>query len=145
MVRDSWRALLATAIIPAIVLLFLVFISPESPRFLIQKNEYDEAYKSLLELRGTEIQAARDLYNIHAQLQAEAIKIWDPNGVEWSDKMYIYQRWISKGNFFTRMGQLFTTPRTRRACIVASIVMLSQQLCGVSDSNQKSRPIGSLD
>ncbi|KAJ5380381.1 Major facilitator superfamily domain general substrate transporter [Penicillium cataractarum] len=134
LVRDSWRVLLATAIIPAIVLLFLVFICPESPRYLIQKNRYAKAYKSLLELRGTQIQAARDLYNIHAQLQAEAINVWRPEEAQWSDehKLYVYQRWISQGNFFKRMGHLFTKSRTRRACIVASIVMLSQQLCGMN-------------
>lgn len=134
LVRDSWRVLLATAIIPAIVLQFLVFICPESPRFLIQKHKYAEAYRSLLGLRGTEIQAARDLYSIHAQLQAEATKVWNPSEELWSDvdKRYIYQRWIRKGNFFKRMGYLFTNPRTRRACTVALIVMLSQQLCGVS-------------
>ncbi|KAJ5397631.1 Major facilitator superfamily domain general substrate transporter [Penicillium cosmopolitanum] len=135
LVRGDWRILLATAIIPAIVLLFLVFICPESPRFLIQKHRYVEAYKSLLELRGTEIQAARDLYNIHSQLQVEATKIWkSPNERLWSEQenRYIYQRWISKRNFFSRMWYLFTDPRSRRACMVALIVMLSQQLCGMN-------------
>lgn len=138
LVRDNWRVLLATATIPAIVLLFLVFLCPESPRFLIQKHRYEEAYQSLLELRGTEIQAARDLYNIHAQLQVEATRVWPSEG-QWSDggKRYIYQRWISKSNFFRRMGYLFKTPRTRRACMVALIVMLSQQLCGVSYPTSK--------
>jgi hypothetical protein len=133
---DSWRVLLATAIIPAIVLLFLVFMCPESPRFLIQRNRYPEAYKSLLELRGTPIQAARDLYYIHAQLQTEAVTVWDRHGGNswWSEgeQIYAYQKWINKGNFFKRMMYLATDKRTRRACTVASIVMASQQLCGVS-------------
>lgn len=133
---DSWRVLLATAIIPAIVLLFLVFMCPESPRFLIQRNRYADAYKSLLELRGTPIQAARDLYYIHAQLQTEAITIWNPHAEKswWSDreKIYAYQSWINRGSFFRRMMCLATNPRTRRACTVALIVMVSQQLCGVS-------------
>lgn len=133
---DSWRVLLATAIIPAIVLLFLVFMCPESPRFLIQRNRYADAYKSLLELRGTPIQAARDLYYIHAQLQTEAIKIWNPHEEKswWSEReqIYAYQSWINRGNFFKRMMCLATNPRTRRACTVALIVMASQQLCGVS-------------
>ena len=136
LVRSSWRVLLATATIPAIVLLFLVFICPESPRFLIQKHEYVKAYKSLLELRGTEIQAARDLYNIHAQLQVEATKVSNPSGGQWSERTrsYVYQEWISGRSFFGRMGYLFTSPRSRRALLVASLVMLSQQLCGVSSS-----------
>ncbi|KAJ5568307.1 Major facilitator superfamily domain general substrate transporter, partial [Penicillium hetheringtonii] len=134
LVRSSWRVLLATATIPAIVLLFLVFICPESPRFLIQKHEYVKAYKSLLELRGTEIQAARDLYNIHAQLQVEATKVSNPSGGQWSERTrsYVYQEWISGRSFFGRMGYLFTSPRSRRALLVASLVMLSQQLCGIN-------------
>jgi hypothetical protein len=133
---DSWRVLLATAIIPAIVLLFLVWMCPESPRFQIQRNLYVDAYKSLLELRGTPIQAARDLYYIHAQLQVEAITVWNPHqGQSWwseQDHLYVYQKWIKKGNFFKRMTHLATNPRTRRASVVAFIVMASQQLCGVS-------------
>ncbi|KAJ5472387.1 hypothetical protein N7530_006388 [Penicillium desertorum] len=135
-VMDSWRVLLATAIIPAIVLLFLVFMCPESPRFLIQRNRYPEAYKSLLELRGTPIQAARDLYYIHAQLQTEAVTVWDRHeGNSWwseGEQIYAYQKWINKGNFFKRMMYLATDKRTRRACTVASIVMASQQLCGIN-------------
>ncbi|KAJ5372063.1 Major facilitator superfamily domain general substrate transporter [Penicillium concentricum] len=136
MVMENWRALLATAIIPAIVLLFLVFICPESPRYLIQRNRYADAYKSLLELRGTPIQAARDLYYIHAQLQTEAITVWNPQeGQSWwseLEQLYAYQKWIKRGNFFKRMMYLATNPRTRRACTVASIVMISQQLCGIN-------------
>ncbi|OQE34532.1 hypothetical protein PENCOP_c017G08193 [Penicillium coprophilum] len=136
LVKGSWRVLLATAIIPAIVLLFLVFICPESPRFLIQRNRYVDAYKSLLELRGTPIQAARDLYYIHAQLQAEAVTIWNPHeGNSWwsePEHLYAYQKWIKRGNFFKRMMYLATNPRTRRACMVALIVMASQQLCGIN-------------
>lgn len=132
---DSWRVLLATAIIPAIVLLFLVFMCPESPRFLIQRNQYADAYRSLLELRGTPIQAARDLYYIHAQLQTEATNMRNSHEetLWWSERerIYAYQSWISKVNFFERMMYLATNPRTRRACTAALIVMASQQLCGV--------------
>ncbi|KAK4869346.1 hypothetical protein LT330_006346 [Penicillium expansum] len=135
-VMDSWRVLLATAIIPAIVLLFLVFMCPESPRFLIQRNRYADAYKSLLELRGTSIQAARDLYYIHAQLQTEAVIVWNPDeGQSWwleREEIYAYQNWIKRSNFFKRMKYLATNSRTRRACTAALIVMLSQQLCGIN-------------
>ncbi|KAJ5680306.1 hypothetical protein N7536_011445 [Penicillium majusculum] len=133
---DSWRVLLATAIIPAIVLLFLVFMCPESPRFLIQRNQYADAYRSLLELRGTPIQAARDLYYIHAQLQTEATNMRNSHEetLWWSERerIYAYQSWINKVNFFERMMYLATNPRTRRACTAALIVMASQQLCGIN-------------
>ncbi|KAJ5886290.1 Major facilitator superfamily domain general substrate transporter [Penicillium subrubescens] len=132
LVRDSWRALLATAIIPAIVLLFLVFVCPESPRFLIRRGRYPEAYISLRRLRGTDIQAARDLFCIHAQLQAETTAVWNSNKRKpWHDGQ-IYQEWIMKTHFFKRMWYLFQNPRTRRACMAAFIVMASQQLCAIN-------------
>ena len=39
-----------------------VFFCPESPRWLMGKGRYDKAYESLLRLRHTPLQAARDLY-----------------------------------------------------------------------------------
>lgn len=43
----------------------------ESPRFLIKKGKFRQAYKSLLYLNETPLQAARDLYLIHVQNLAE--------------------------------------------------------------------------
>ena len=48
--------------IPALFLMSQVFFCPESPRWLISKNRYPEAYKSLERLRRHPVQAARDLY-----------------------------------------------------------------------------------
>ena len=38
----------------------------------MKKGRYQEAYRSLLRLRNNPIQAARDLYYIHSQLELEA-------------------------------------------------------------------------
>ena len=76
-----------------------------------------KAYKSLLRLRNTPLQAARDLYFIHAQLVYEDLLL-EESGLSKSD------------NFFTRFFELFTVPRLRRATQASGVVMIGQQMCG---------------
>lgn len=79
----------------------------------MKKNRYQKAYKSLLRLRHHPIQAARDLYYIHCQLQIE-------------------ESIVGKSNYLSRFGQLFTIPRVRRATLASFVVMIAQQMCGKS-------------
>jgi Sugar (and other) transporter len=58
-ILGKWRVLLASAAVPAFSLLLLVFVCTESPRFLIKRNRYCEAYESLNRLRETPLQACR--------------------------------------------------------------------------------------
>ena len=109
----AWRLQLGSAIIPAIPLLILIYFCPESPRWYMKKDRYLEAMKSLLVLRNSPVQAARDLYYIHVQLELE----------------YHY---ISKGNYVTKFLELFTIPRVRRATLASFTVMIAQQMCGIN-------------
>lgn len=109
----SWRLQLGSAFIPAVPLLILIYFCPESPRWYMKKNRYPEAYKSLLRLRNDPLQAARDLYYIHSQLEIE-------------------MEVIGKSNYVTRFIQLFTIPRVRRATLASFVVMLAQQMCGIN-------------
>ncbi|KAF4630388.1 hypothetical protein G7Y89_g7751 [Cudoniella acicularis] len=88
----AWRLQLGSAFIPAVPLLLFIYSCPESPRWCMKKNKYPQAFKSLLRLRNDPLQAARDLYYIHAQLQVEREIIGD-------------------SNYITRFIQLFTIPR----------------------------------
>ncbi|KAJ6167083.1 Major facilitator superfamily domain general substrate transporter [Penicillium chermesinum] len=87
----SWRLQLGSAFIPAVPLLIGVYFCPESPRWHIRRGEMGKAYKSLLRLRNTPLQAARDLYYIHAQIRIE-------------------QDIIGDSNYLTRFIELFTIP-----------------------------------
>ncbi|OKL63218.1 hypothetical protein UA08_01311 [Talaromyces atroroseus] len=109
----SWRLQLGSAFIPAVPLLFGVYFCPESPRWYIRKGQMRNAYQSLLRLRNAEIQAARDLYYIHAQIQVE-------NEI------------IGTSNYITRAIELFTIPRVRRATLASFVVMVAQQMCGIN-------------
>jgi MFS family permease len=68
----SWRWQTGCAFIPALILLILVFVCSESPRWLIKRGNYRKAYEVLVRLREHPLLAARDLYYIHAQIQVEA-------------------------------------------------------------------------
>ncbi|KAE8349846.1 MFS transporter [Aspergillus coremiiformis] len=130
-VDRQWRVLLGTASIPALILLFLVFLCPESPRFLIRRGDYRQAFVSLRQLRGTDIKAARDLYYIHSQLQIET-EMWETDALDCWYKEEIYQKRIKEITFPKRLWKLFSHPRNRRACLAAFLVMASQQLCGIN-------------
>ncbi|KAL3418234.1 sugar transporter [Phlyctema vagabunda] len=115
----AWRLQFGSAFIPAVPLLIGIYFSPESPRWLIKKNKYAKAYRSLLRLRNSPLQAARDLYYVHAQLQAE--------------QRLIEETGFSKANnFFSRFVELFTVPRIRRATQASGIIMIAQQMCGIN-------------
>lgn len=112
----AWRLQLGSAFIPAVPLLIGIYFVPESARWLIKKGKHAKAYRSLLRVRNTPLQAARDLYYIHAQMEAE--------------KLLLVEQGFQKENFFTRAVELFTLPRVRRATQASGIIMIAQQMCG---------------
>jgi len=115
----SWRLQLGSAFIPAVPLVIGIYFCPESPRWLMSKGRHMKAYESLLRLRSGPLLAARELYYVHAQMQQEEVLVKE-SGV------------AVKANFFTRLVELFTIPRLRRAVQASGIVMIAQQMCGIN-------------
>jgi sugar porter (SP) family MFS transporter len=115
----AWRLQLGSAFIPAVPLVLGIYFVPESPRWLMKKKRYSDAFKSFCRLRMSTLQAARDLYYAHALLRQEEILI-QQSGVS------------TGGNVFTRFVELFTIPRIRRATQASGIVMIGQQMCGIN-------------
>lgn len=111
--KISWRLQLGSAFIPAVPLVVGVFFCPESPRWLMKKGRFQQAFKSLLRLRNSPLQAARDLYYVYCQLEEEKAA-------------------IGESNYVKRFIELFTIPRVRRATIASFVVMLAQQMCGIN-------------
>ncbi|CAG7554751.1 unnamed protein product [Fusarium equiseti] len=109
----NWRLMLGAPCIPAIVLMLLIYFCPESPRWYMKKNRYPEAWKAMLKLRHDPIQVARDMYYISCQLEIE-------------------KHLTGNTNYATRLTQLFTAPRVRRATLAAFTVMVAQQMCGIN-------------
>ncbi|KAE9978325.1 hypothetical protein EG328_001499 [Venturia inaequalis] len=136
--HDSWRHQIGIAFIPAVPLLCLCYVIPESPRWLMKKGRYGEAYKVLLELRETPLQAARDLFLIHEQIDYERSPavLKDGRGrltisKQDSDSTVIT---LQQGahNFFERVPLLFFIRRNFRAVVASSVVMIAQQFSGIN-------------
>ncbi|KAI6102837.1 hypothetical protein F5141DRAFT_1050511 [Pisolithus sp. B1] len=106
----NWRLMLASAGIPGLIVCLQVLWAPESPRWLIGKGRYEDAFNELCRLRFSPVQAARDLYYIHILLEAE--------------------NEMKKGR--NRVVEMFTIPRNRNAALASWIVMFGQQFCGVN-------------
>lgn len=111
----AWRLQFASAFIPAVPLVIGTYFCPESPRWYMKKKKYLSAWKSLLRLRNSPLQAARDLYYIDALLEQEKVMVTEAGLKETS-------------NMFTRFVELFTIPRVRRATAASGIVMIAQQV-----------------
>ncbi|KAK4162379.1 putative polyol transporter 1 [Cladorrhinum sp. PSN259] len=111
--KINWRLMLGAPFIPAVPLLCLIYLCPESPRWLMKKNRYAEAWKSMAKLRHNKLQVARDIFYIHSQLELET-------------------QLLRNSTYAQRFGELFTIPRVRRATLAAFTVMIAQQMCGIN-------------
>lgn len=115
----AWRLQLGSAFIPAVPLVIGTFFCPESPRWYMKKGKHLKAWKSLLRLRNSPLQAARDLYYIQCILDQE--------------ELLVEQAGLTKtNNIITRFYELFSIPRIRRATWASGIVMIAQQMCGIN-------------
>lgn len=143
---SRWRWQIASGCLPTLCLMTLIWTIPESPRWLLKKDRFPEAFASMCALRDTPLQAARELFYANAQIQMEAELL--PNGPNdeeskpapahietvkenGNEDLYSFQEKVRNTDYWVRIRQLFRDSRTRRATTAALVVMISQQLCGM--------------
>lgn len=93
---------------------------------------YEKAHKALFRLRNTPLQAYRDFYLAHKQLELEKVFLQRDLAIVDLERGAHGQMFCRVSNYFARFSQLFTKPRIRRATLAACTVMLAQQLCGIN-------------
>ena len=98
--------MMGSAMLPAVIVLSFVFLCPESPRWYMGKGRHAKAYQSMVRLRYSKVQAARDVFYMHTLLDAESS--------------------MTLGH--SKMVELVSVPRNRRALIASEIVMFMQQV-----------------
>ena len=108
----NWRLTLGSACIPALFVLVQIPYVPESPRWLMGKHRHKNAFESLVVLRHSEIEAARDCFYQYVLLNEENSYLGVP--------------------FYKRVIEMFTVRRNRNAALGAWIVMFMQQFCGIN-------------
>ncbi|KFY33669.1 hypothetical protein V494_07429 [Pseudogymnoascus sp. VKM F-4513 (FW-928)] len=106
----NWRLMMASAMVPAVVVCCFVFMCPESPRWYISQNRHHQAWTAIQQLRFTKVQAARDLFYIQYLVRAE----------------------LETSQMGNKAKELISVPRNRRALQASELVMFMQQFCGVN-------------
>ena len=67
---NNWRWMLAVMGIPAVLFFLFLFLSPESPRWLVQKGRSEKAFSILERINGTEA-AGKELVAIEDSIKGE--------------------------------------------------------------------------
>ncbi|KAJ2897444.1 hypothetical protein MKZ38_004675 [Zalerion maritima] len=142
------RLILASPMVPALILAVTIPFCPESPRYYLRRGreDYLKAYESLKRL-----QAVRDLYMVHKNLQLEdyaQVSAVDGGEPRAGDPEAPRQHVGADGSapndragpatgvkgYFARYVQIFRERRLRNAMIAAGTVALGQQLSGINIS-----------
>jgi hypothetical protein len=79
----------------------------------MKKNRYQKAFAAFCRIRNTKLIAAREMFYAHCQIVAEEIA-------------------FEGKSLATRVYELFTVPRIRRASVAAAWIVISQQFSGIN-------------
>jgi SP family arabinose:H+ symporter-like MFS transporter len=87
-VETGWRYMLGSGTIPAVLFLALLFMVPESPRWLVKKGKYDDALDTLEKVNGP-AEGASVLNEIKQTLLQETGKVSDLFSRRWRPALVI--------------------------------------------------------
>ncbi|KAL2825683.1 hypothetical protein BJY01DRAFT_256202 [Aspergillus pseudoustus] len=109
----NWRLMIGSQMVAPVFVIAAVYFGPESPRYLVSRQRYAAAYRSLLRLRPTKLRAARDLYTI-------------VRSVEFEESLR------SGRTFLSDIRDIAQNPRVRYAALASWFIMFMQNFCGIN-------------
>ncbi|KAG6012606.1 hypothetical protein E4U54_007425 [Claviceps lovelessii] len=110
---------LALQAVPAILLIAGMLLSPESPRWCAQKDDWDGSMRVLVKLRGLPAESeyvSQELREMAEQLEHE-------------------RRLMGDANFRSLMREMWLVPANRKRAVITVVLMCCQQLTGVNAIN----------
>lgn len=108
----AWRLMIGSSVVAPIITAALIFLPPESPRWLLLQGRTFDSFLSLLKLRSSNISSAKDFYTLYESLKNE-------NEME-------------QLSFIEKAKILIRNKRNRFALYVASAAVFGQQYGGVN-------------
>ncbi|KAE8136461.1 hypothetical protein BDV38DRAFT_283948 [Aspergillus pseudotamarii] len=109
----NWRLMIGSQLVAPIFVIATVYFGPESPRYLVSRQRYAAAFRSLLRLRATRLQASRDLYYIVQSVKLE-------------------EDLRSGRTLFSDIRDVVQHPRVRYAALASWFIMFMQNFCGIN-------------
>ncbi|ETS77058.1 hypothetical protein PFICI_10932 [Pestalotiopsis fici W106-1] len=128
--------ILGAPVVPSIVLLGVLAVCPESPRYYLRRGpNYNpkKAYEIIKTLRRSPLIALRDIYLLHKSIQQE-VQVQYKKNMDlrtFVTFMETAEFGVLK-DFVKQFRELFAKRRNRNPLISSSIAALAQQLCGIN-------------
>ncbi|PTB42235.1 uncharacterized protein TrAFT101_008672 [Trichoderma asperellum] len=105
--------------LPAVFMMFGMLASPESPRWCARRDDWDQATKILIRLRGL----PADSEYVQNEIQ------------EMADQLDHERRLTGDATFKTLLREMWTIPGNRNRAVISILLMIFQQMTGVNAIN----------
>jgi hypothetical protein len=69
--NSPWRWMMASTSLPPLIVMLQVYFCPESPRWYMERGDFNKAFRSVRKLRFNSVQATRDMYYAYKLLEIE--------------------------------------------------------------------------
>lgn len=145
----NWRMMFAVLLIPAIILIFSLFIMPRSPRWLASKGKNDEAKEVLYNLRNNRKEAEEEFHEIidSLKMKSSGFTLFKENHnfrrsvglgivLQFMQQftgmnilMYYSPQIFKMAGFTSPLGQMISTITVGVACVLATFIAI-----GMADS-----------